>query len=237
VKRFLALLLLTLPSCALLPRATPAPVATLARGEANGGELVVFLPGRWSRVEEFEREGFFEIARRRWPDARLVAADLHLGYYKNQSVARRLHEDVILPARRSGVKRVRIVGISMGGLGALIYDAEYPGQADELILLSPFLGEEDALREIEASGDLQKWRPGPLAERDFSRKLWLQLRENRLGKSDPTKVLLGCGTDDRLAVSNRLFAREFLKSGEQEWIPGGHDWPAWRPLFESLSKK
>jgi hypothetical protein len=99
------------------------------------------------------------------------------------------------------------------------------------------LGEEDALREIEASGDLRKWRPGPLAEKDFSRKLWLQLRENRLGKSDPTKVLLGCGTDDRLAVSNRLFAREFLKSGEQEWIPGGHDWPAWRPLFESLSKK
>lgn len=226
-----------LPSCGLLPRATPTPVPTLANGSASGAELVVFLPGRWSRVEEFEREGFFEIARKRWPDARLVAADLHLGYYKNQSMARRLHEDVILPARRSGVKRVRLVGVSMGGLGALVYDAEYAGQADELILLSPFVGEEDALREIEASGDLMKWRPEPPAKSDFSRKLWLKLRENRLVEGGATKVLLGCGNEDKLAASNRLFAREFLGSNEQEWIPGGHDWPTWRLLFESLIRK
>jgi len=236
VKRIFALIFLMLPACGVLPRATPTPVATLARGEATGAELVVFLPGRWSRVEEFERQGFFEIARKRWPDARLVAADLHLGYYKNQSIARRLHEDVILPARRSGVKSVRIVGISMGGLGALIYDVEYPGQVDELVLLSPFLGEEDALQEIEASGGLQKWRPGPLAEKDFSRKLWLNLRENRLVKGRPTKVLLGCGTEDRLATSNRMFAKEFLESDVQEWIAGSHDWPTWRPLFESLAQ-
>lgn len=237
MKRCLALFLAALPSCALIPRETPAPVRTLAGGEAGGTELVVFLPGRWSRVEEFEREGFFEIARKRWPDARLVAPDLHLGYYKNQAVARRLHEDVIKPARCSGVKRVRIVGISMGGLGALIYDAEYPGQVEELILLSPFLGEEEALREIEASGDLKKWRPGPLAEGDFSRKVWHRLRENRLEDDTPTKVLLGCGTEDRLAASNRLFAREFLTAGAQEWIAGGHDWPTWRPLFETLSER
>ena len=238
MKRFLLLFLAMLPSCALLPRATPVPGAERIRAaKANGDELVVFLPGRWSRVEEFEREGFFEIASKRWPDARLVAPDLHLGYYKNQSVARRLARGCHPPARRSGVKHVRIVGISMGGLGALIYDAEYPGQVDELILLSPFLGEEDALREIEASGDLKKWRPGPLAEGDFSRKLWLRLRENRLENDAPTKVLLGCGTEDRLAASNRLFAREFLKADAQEWIAGGHDWPTWRLLFENLTEK
>jgi pimeloyl-ACP methyl ester carboxylesterase len=237
MKRFLALILAAFPSCALIPRETPAPARTIRGGEVGGGELVVFLPGRWSRVGEFEQEGFFEIAGKRWPDARLVAADLHLGYYKNQTVARRLHEDIIGPARRSGVKRVRIVGISMGGLGALIYDAEYPGQVDELVLLSPFLGEEDALREIEASGGLKNWRPGPLVEEDFSRKLWLRLRENRLENDAPTKLLLGCGTEDRLAASNRLFAREFLKADSQEWIPGGHDWPTWRILFEKLIER
>lgn len=234
MKRIFAALLLTLPSCGLLPRSTPTPVPTLAAGQTKGSELIVFLPGRWSKVSEFEQEGFFEIARKHWPEARLVAADLHIGYYKNQSMARRLHEDVILPARRSGVKNVRLVGVSMGGLGALIYDAEYPGQADELILLSPFVGEDEALREIEASGDLMKWRPAPPAARDFSRKLWLELREKRLVKGDATKVLLGCGTEDKLAASNRLFAKEFLKLDEQLWIPGDHDWPTWRPLFEKL---
>lgn len=234
MKRIFALFLAFLPSCGLLPRSTPVPVRTLQGGRPNGAELIVFLPGRWSRVEEFEREGFFEIARKRWPDARLIAPDLHLGYYQNRGMARRLHEDVILPAQRGGVKKVTLVGISMGGLGALIYDSEYPGQADRIILLSPFLGEENALREIESAGGLENWRAGPVAESDFSRKLWLHLRKNRLENGSGPPILLGCGNEDRLASSNRLFAREFLKPGDQQWITGTHDWPTWRTLFEDL---
>ena len=237
MKCLLLLFLVMLPSCALLPRATPAPVKSLSGGKSDGDELVVFLPGRWSRVEEFEREGFFKIAGRRWPDARLVAADLHLGYFKNRSMARRLHEDVILPAHRDGVRKLRIVGISMSGLGALIYDVEHPGFADELILLSPFLGEEDALREIEAAGGLAKWNPGPVAKTDFTRKLWLGLRKNQRERETNPRILLGCGQADRLAGSNRLFAREFLESNEQRWTAGGHDWPTWRTLFEKLIRK
>ncbi len=239
MKCLLPLLFAMLSSCALLPRATRVPVDTLPGGKPDGDELVVFLPGRWSRVEEFEREGFFEIAGRRWPDARLAAVDLHLGYFKNRTMARRLHEDVVLPARRDGVTKLRIVGISMGGLGALIYDVEYPGSADELILLSPFLGEEDALREIEAAGTLADWSPGPVMEADFTRKLWLGLRKHqreREREASP-RILLGCGKGDRLAASNRLFAREFLESDDPRWIAGGHDWPTWRTLFEELIRK
>jgi pimeloyl-ACP methyl ester carboxylesterase len=154
-------------------------------------------------------------------------------------MARRLHEDVILPARRSGVEKISIVGISMGGLGALIYDTEYPDQADSLILLSPYLGEEKALEEIEASGGLREWQPGPISERDYTRKLWLRLREDRLMNTGhpPTEIQLGCGHEDRLAASNRLFAKEFLKPEAQEWIVGNHDWPTWRILFEKLGVK
>lgn len=226
-----------LPSCGVLPRSTPAPVPLLEAGKRDGRELVVFLPGRWSRVEEFEREGFFKIAAERWPEARLVAADLHLGYYKNRSMAERLHEDVIRPARAAGVRRVRVVGISMGGLGALIYDAEHPGGADELILLSPFLGEEEALREIERAGGVRGWRPGPVGERDFSRKLWLSLRHRWIDQGRRPPVLLGCGNGDRLAASNRMFARDFLKPGEVSWREGGHDWETWRELFRELSRR
>ncbi|NJM38339.1 MAG: hypothetical protein HC845_11045 [Akkermansiaceae bacterium] len=231
--KWIALIFLTfLNSCMWLPRATAIPVKTLAAGTAKGQELIVFLPGRWSRVEEFQREKFFKIAEKRWPNARLVAADLHLGYYKNRSMARRLHEDIVLPAKSSGVKKIRVVGISMGGLGALIYDTEYPGQIDEMILLSPFVGEEEMLREIEAAGGLGNWKPASVGEGDFSRKLWLGLRENWLEKGNRPKVDLGCGEEDRLAQSNRLFVKEFLKPEEQKWIPGDHDWPTWRELFE-----
>lgn len=237
MKRLVGLFAALLSSCAYFPRETPVPVSVLADGKPEGAELVVFLPGRWSRAEEFEREGFFGIARERWPDARLVAADLHLGYYRDRSVARRLEEDVIGPARRSGVRKVTIVGISLGGLGALIHDVEYPGRVDEIILVSPYLGEDAVLREIEAAGSLRKWRPGPVADSDFTRKLWLRLRNKWLDHHEMPAVRLGCGREDRLAASSRLFARDFLTSGDQQWISGSHDWPTWRPLFRRLVAK
>lgn len=236
MKRLFSLLTLFLSSCGLLPRSTPAPVPTITGGSPAGSELVVFLPGRWSTVDEFEREGFFKIAAERWPAARLVAADLHLGYYKSRSSAKRVHEDIIAPARKSGVKTVRVVGVSMGGLGALIHDLEYPEDIDEIYLLSPFVGEEEVIAEIGAAGGVRKWDGEPKSERDFSRKLWRGLETKWLEQGRRPEVRLACGTEDRLAGSNRQFAAGFLKKDEVLWIPGDHDWPAWRVLFEGMVK-
>jgi len=236
MKRLLPLLCLALPACQLLPRPVTEPLPTIEAGRAAAKELVVFLPGRWSSVDEFEREGFFKIAAERWPSARLVAADLHLGYYKSRASARRLHEDVIGPARRGGVKTVRVVGVSMGGLGALIHDLEYPGDIDEIYLLSPFVGEEEVVAEIGAAGGVRNWKGEPEGERDFSRKLWRGLETKWLEQGRRPSVKLACGTEDRLAGSNRRFAADFLKKDEVLWLPGDHDWPAWRDLFRRMVK-
>lgn len=237
MKRFLLLLLALLPSCAYIPRPTSTPVRKQVFGHGSGDEMVVFLPGRWSLPQEFEREGFFEIARKKWPNARLVAPDLHIGYYKKQMMTRRLHEDVILPAKQSGVKTIRLVGVSMGGMGALVYDLEHPGEVEEIYLLSPFLGEEEALAEISAAGGLTNWNPGTPRAEDFSRRLWAGLRTKWLREAGHPKVHLACGNEDRLASSNRMFAKEFLKESDQTWIAGGHDWPTWSSLFESMIDK
>jgi len=229
MKGLLVMLSALLPSCAYLPRATQVPVATSEKGVAESQELVVFLPGRWSTLREFEKEGFFEIAAEKWPSARLVAADLHLGYYKEQVMAKRLHEDIILPAKRSGVTKVRLVGISMGGMGAVVYALEHPGMVDEMILLSPFLGEDVVIQEIQAAGGLEKWKPGEIEPEDFSRKLWSGLETGWRGERPA--IFLGCGTEDRLASASRLYAKEFLTKDQQLWISGGHDWEAWRELF------
>ena len=233
VKRFLLALISLCPSCAWIPRPASVPVTTLEAGKPAATEMVVFLPGRWSDVEEFEREKFLEMAGKRWPAARLVALDLHIGYYKNRSMAERIHYDVVLPARASGVKTLRFVGISMGGMGALIYDVEHPGQVDELILLSPFLGKDEALREIEAAGGALRWKPGAISDEDFTRRLWSKLREKWLLRGDRPDVWLGCGFQDRLAPQNRQFAKDFLKPAETRWQDGGHDWQTWRELFQS----
>ena len=236
MKRLLSLLTLVLSSCGLLPRSTPAPVPTITGGPSAAAELVVFLPGRWSTVDEFEREGFFKIAAERWPEARLVAADLHLGYYKSRSSSKRVHEDIIAPARKSGVTTVRVVGVSMGGLGALIHDLEYPGDIDEIYLLSPFVGEEEVIAEIGAAGGVREWKGSAKSERDFSRKLWRGLETKWLEQGRRPAVKLACGTEDRLAGSNRQLAADFLKKDEVLWKPGDHDWPSWRGLFTEMVK-
>lgn len=185
-------------------------------------------------MDEFKREGFFQIASERWPDAELVAVDLHLGYYRKRLSAKRLHEDVIAPARSRGVKRVRVVGISMGGLGALIHDLEYPEDIDEMYLLSPFVGEEKVTEEIRSAGGVRNWKGEPTGDRDYSRRLWRSLELKWLEQRDRPEVILACGTEDRLVESNRLFAQDFLSEEQTLWQSGGHEWPTWRSLFREM---
>src|SRR5712672_3477612 len=60
--------------------------------------------------------------------ADIVVADLHFGYYLRQTAIERLREDVILPARTRGYQCISLVGISLGGFGALYY-AESSGRS------------------------------------------------------------------------------------------------------------
>ena len=50
-----------------------------------------------------------------------------------------------------------------------------------------------------------------------------------LGNSEALSRKFDLGRDND--VTRSPFAREFLKSGDQKWIPGAHDWPTWRRLF------
>ena len=54
----------------------------------------------------------------------MTVADIHLSYYITRTAIQRLREDVILPARASGYKRISLAGISLGGLGALYHAIE-----------------------------------------------------------------------------------------------------------------
>src|SRR5262245_32081901 len=143
-----------LSSCAF-NRAAVAPVPTRAQARAADGRastLIVFLPGRRTHLGVFEREGFFDMVRERGIDADLVETDLHLGYYANGTSARRIGDDIVTPARAAGYRRVWLVGISLGGSGAVGFAREHPGAVDGLILLSPFLGPPEMLEKIRASG-------------------------------------------------------------------------------------
>ena len=232
------LLAMMLPSCMWIPRQPVTPLRTISSGAAEKPkQCVVLLPGRWSLPEEFQKEGLMQMAQQHWPRARIISPDLHLAYYKNRTAVERLREDVILPAKRAGAEEIIVVGVSMGGLGALLYDLEHPGEIDRMILLSPFLGEDEAVREIEAAGGVRKWQPGAIAEKDFSRQLWLGLKRQWLGQRQRPAVILACGDKDRLRATNQRFAKDFLKPSQVIDLPGEHDWPTWRAAFRTVLEK
>ena len=170
-----------------------------------GGDLVVFLPGRGDRAEDFEERGFLAAAREAGLDADVLAVDAHLAYYYKRVIMDRLWEDVVLPARARGYRRVFIVGISLGGLGALT-------------------------REIETAGGLARWSGGP-SERDF-RGVWSFLRGYATGEARPP-LWLAYGESDRYAYGHRLLAS--VLPGDRVLVtPGGHDWKAWDRLWREF---
>lgn len=236
-----ALLLVATTACAgLRPTVDPLPTRRLATAPPGADCLVVLLPGIGDGPGDFLHAGFPATAAAGGLRADLVAADLHMGYYRERSTVAVLRRDVVAPARAAG-KRVWLVGISLGGLGSVLYAANHPDEVDGIVLLSPFLGRGPALEEVEAAGDLQAWdwRPPPeprgRAEGDeVWYRLWAALRDLTAAHADGPPLYLAYGARDRLAPSHDLLARE-LPPQRVVTVPGGHDWSSWKTLWRQLT--
>ena len=50
----------------------------------------------------------------------------------------RLKEDVINPAKEKGYTKIWLVGISLGGLGSLLYAMEHPSDIEGMLVLAPY---------------------------------------------------------------------------------------------------
>lgn len=228
---------------------TPMPSELLHEPGASGC-LAVLLPGRWDRMEAFRRAGFASRAEAVGAELGLVVVDAHIGYYRDEVLVPRLHRDVIEPVRtrfgdRAGAQRgdrlgdrpgapgsgrIWLVGTSLGAVGSLVYWRSHPGEVAGLVLIAPYLGEDEVLDEIRRAGSLQRWSPPlPLAEDDFGRRIWRTLRD-ATAPGSPVPVLLAYGTRDDFAPGHRLLARE-LPESRVFTRPGGHDWATWGELW------
>ncbi len=247
------LTLLASSGCALLPRpaVVPMPATRIASGCAppGGGQapvLLVMLPGAYSRPAEFIEEGFVQTLQERGVWADVAIADAHLGYFNDGSVLKRLRADIIQPARAHGYDQVWLVGISLGGLGALGY-ASSTGQApgdgvDGVLALAPYLGSQRLLNEVSAAGGPAAWAASLPPENAATaaqaqaqahpieaaeQALWRWLAAPPPGAPP---VYLGYGRDDRLGAGHRLLAGHLARERVIA-VPGGHDWPPWLALW------
>lgn len=215
------------------PATAPLRVVRVGAAPAEARCTIVLLPGRFDRPEEFVEAGFGEALTAAGVRAEALAADVHVGYYARRTALERIHADLVAPARAAGRGRVWLVGISMGGLGALLYPRDFPGEVDGVVALSPYLGEPATVAGVAGAGGLASWRPPDDSADGPGVEVWTWLREAAGSGFRAPAVLLGFGADDDLAPAHRALAAE-LPPERVLVRAGGHDWPTWRRLWDDV---
>ena len=231
------LLVSVLGGCALW-RPVKVPMDVLreaAHCAAPVDTLIVFLPGAYSLPEEFIREGIVKTLRERRVAADAWIVDAHIGYYEQRSIIDRLQADVIVPAHARGYRHIWLVGVSIGGFGAMIHSLSHPGEVEGIVAIAPYLGQRAVLDEIRAAGGLRTWKApaGELTLEQMDRALWRWLQGYIDGSTPRPPLYLGAGRDDRFADAHALL-REALPPERAFTSPGGHDWAPWREVWRQI---
>ncbi len=228
-----------LANCAIF-RIARTPVRSIEHPAAETDDgprrVLVMLPGFGDRPGAFERHGFIEAVHTLDPTIEIVAVDAHFGYYRKNTIVTRVYDDVIAPAIASGADEIWLLGISMGGSGALSIAELHADEIDGIILLAPYTGGSDFAEEIREAGGLDAWETHTVADEKVRpahfRSLWAWMDGYTTGEQRPT-LYLGVGTDDGFERGADLIG-EHLPEGHYQTLPGGHDWTVWGPLFDGF---
>ena len=214
----------------------PVPTALLAAPQ-QAQRLVVVLPGRGDDLDGLRRSAIASAVQSAWPDADVILTGLALGYYMQGQAVQRLQREVIAPARARGYREIWLLGASLGGMGALMYDRSHPGEIDGIVLLAPYLGEKPLLEEIAAAGGVAQWQPGPMPAAvdndNFGQELWRHLKGWTSEPARANDVWLAYGDRDKLRQGMPLLA-PLLRPQHVFVRAGGHAWNVWSPATREM---
>lgn len=216
-----------------LPTAIPLLFRHYPCAPQRTDALLVCLPGIEDLASDYETHGFIDAIRQSGFGMDVVTVDAHYGYYARRTLLARLREDVIGPARAAGYEKVWLLGISLGGLGALLYAQSHPEDVSGLVLLAPFLGTTGVVDEVRRGGGLAHWVPGHAGPPDFDQSLWQWLAGYLRHPERMPALHLAFGARDRFAAAHRLLAAN-LPAQHVHILPGRHNWRTWRRLWHRL---
>jgi pimeloyl-ACP methyl ester carboxylesterase len=216
--------------------ATPIPVKYYESGNSPSTTLLVLLPGIYDTIDEFENHGFIDTVHHSEQPCDLVSVDAHYGYYDAGTIVERLRNDVIIPAQQAGYSDIRIVGISLGGFGALLYANRYSTEVNTLVLLAPWLGNEKLIDSITAADGLENWQPTDMLDEQPLENIWLQRKKHATTITSFPRLYLGYGTVDKFRPAHTLFAGT-LPDAHIFTIAGGHNWSSWKNLWEQMQEQ
>lgn len=195
--------------------------------------LLVMLPGAGIVAEDFAKQGLVAAARQSEPALDILALQPEIDLYLDGNLAPVLHESVIAPACAAGIRRIWLLGLSLGGMGALLYASEHPDLVEGLVLLAPFLGTHGTMAELRHAGSFGAWRAEGSAATGPERQLLTWLQGHLRDPAKTPRLFLGHAARDRFAAGHRLLAAE-LPAHRVVMVEGGHDWAAWTQAWHRL---
>ncbi len=220
--------------CMSTPPATaPIHSITYTHPSKKADTLIVLLHGKGGKTSDFEKAGFIQAARDKGVFVDMIAVNGHLGYYFKRNLIERLREDIIMPALTRGYKHIWLVGVSVGGLGTLLYSMEYPEELDGILLIAPFMGNSGSIEMIVKSGGVSKWDPDSARIKKWQKELWNYIKEVTSSSDSKPVIYLAYGTDDAYGPTSRVLA-EVIPRERVFKSKGGHNWRAWTPLWKDF---
>ncbi|WP_418128010.1 alpha/beta hydrolase [Variovorax sp. KK3] len=233
-----------LPGCGYLPRAATVPMPTIRFDSpcaSRARALLVVLPGRGMTMREMNAEGFVAAVHAAGLAVDVLLVDAHVGYYQDRSIVDRLRIDVVEPAMAAGRPSIWLAGISLGGLGALLYADAHSGDIAGVLTLAPYLGEPRAVPTSLREAGLRNWQAPQEVQvtkaddEDVGLKAWRIAQ--RFVRADPPStrppLYLGFGLSDRFAPAEQVLA-EALPPARVFTAAGGHDWNPWLGLWQRM---
>jgi hypothetical protein len=196
----------------------------------QGRVLLVMLPGVGIEAGDFADRGMVAAVHERGLAVDILAARPDLDLYLGGDVAAALHRIIVEPALAQGYCRLWLLGISLGGMGALLYASRYGAGVEGLVLLAPFIGTQGTVAEIVASGGLTGWSARGSSATASEQQLLSWLQNFIVHRPTQPTLYVGYGSADRFAPGHRLLA-DHLPEHVIVSEDGGHDWTTWLDLW------
>lgn len=208
----------------------------IAPVESDDRILLLMLPGAKNTPQQLVENGFIRALRERNLPVDVLALDAHVDLYLARADIERLLHRTLDEVRLQGYRRIWLLGISLGGSGAMICATQRTAEIEGMVLLAPFLGTRGIIAEVAAAGGLHRWQAGEIGIRDHERALLEQLRCSPLGTAEFPSIYLGFGSEDRYRGASMVLS-EHLPPHCVIVKSGGHDWETWKVLWGLLLDK
>ena len=193
--------------------------------------LFIFMRGLGGSNQSFADAGMVDEVKNRNIPFDIIAPNAHFAYYSERTLIERLHNDVVLPAVNQGYTNIWLVGVSMGGLGSMLYLKEHPEYIDGVYLIAPFLCYDQILDEIIAAGGVRQWDPGSYdPDEDWQRMFWDWIKDEITDKRT-IPIFHGFGRSDEYNKGQNLFTT-VIPSNRVIIIEGGHDIKTIKSLWD-----